>query len=194
MTDDMMMGERDLEAEVKEKDEIIMSLRLNEHLLKDKLEVSRRNMSKQVEMINSLENENEELRENLHNCRLNKSIIREKLKLWQDVHKEYNIYSIKDFEELLNELKEENEQLLKENVFLAKQRTYWKSKCAEWMGVKEENLSLRCVNMSEKQLIFDFCDWLGGQGLLYEVIYYGSGDAIKEAIDKYLAEKEADDE
>lgn len=190
----MMMGERDLEAEVKEKDEIIMSLRLNEHLLKDKLEVSRRNMSKQVEMINSLENENEELRENLHNCRLNKSIIREKLKLWQDVHKEYNIYSIKDFEELLNELKEENEQLLKENVFLAKQRTYWKSKCAEWMGVKEENLSLRCVNMSEKQLIFDFCDWLGGQGLLYEVIYYGSGDAIKEAIDKYLAEKEADDE
>lgn len=96
-----MMGERDLEAEVKEKDEIIMSLRLNEHLLRDKLEVSRRNMSKQLERITALENENEQLR--------------------------------------------------KENVFLAKQRTYWKSKCAEWMGVKEENLSLRCVNMSEKR-------------------------------------------
>lgn len=48
--------------------------------------------------------------------------------------------------------------------------------------------------MSEKQLIFDFCDWLGGQGLLYEVIYYGGGDAIKEVIDKYLAEKELEDE
>ena len=96
-----MMGERDLEAEVKEKDEIIMSLRLNEHLLKGKLEVSRRNMSKQLERITALE--------------------------------------------------KENEQLLKENVFLAKQRTYWKGKCAEWMGVKEENLSLRCVKMSEKR-------------------------------------------
>ena len=48
--------------------------------------------------------------------------------------------------------------------------------------------------MSEKQLIFDFCKWLGNQGLLYEVIYYGDYDEIKEVIDKYLAEKEADDE
>ena len=61
MTDDMMMGDRDLEAEVKEKDEIIMSLRLNEHLLRDKLEVSRRNMSKQLERITALEEENEQL-------------------------------------------------------------------------------------------------------------------------------------
>ena len=151
LTEDMMMGERDLEAEVKEKDEIIMSLRLNEHLLNDKLEVSRRNMSKQLERITALENENEQLERNLYNCRLNKNIISEKLKLWQDVHKEYNIYSIKGFEELLNKLKEKNEQLRKENVFLAKQRTYWKSKCAEWMGVKEENLSVRCVNMNEKR-------------------------------------------
>ena len=30
---------------------------------------------------------------------------------------------------LLNELVEENEQLQKENVFLAKQRNYWKGKC-----------------------------------------------------------------
>jgi len=56
-----MMGERDLEAELKEKDEIIMSLRLNEHLLKDKLEISRRNMSKQLERIKELEKENEQL-------------------------------------------------------------------------------------------------------------------------------------
>ena len=55
------MGERDLEAELKEKDEIIMSLRLNEHLLKDKLEISRRNMSKQLERIKELEKENEQL-------------------------------------------------------------------------------------------------------------------------------------
>lgn len=48
--------------------------------------------------------------------------------------------------------------------------------------------------MSEKQLIFDFCIWLGGQGLLYEVIYYGADDELKEVIDKYLVEKEADDE
>ena len=57
------MGERDLEVELKEKDEIIMSLRLNEHLLKDKLEISRRNMGKQLERIKELEKENEQLKE-----------------------------------------------------------------------------------------------------------------------------------
>lgn len=57
------MGERDLEVELKEKDEIIMSLRLNEHLLKDKLEISRRNMGKQLERIKELEKENEQLRQ-----------------------------------------------------------------------------------------------------------------------------------
>lgn len=48
--------------------------------------------------------------------------------------------------------------------------------------------------MSEKQLIFDFCDWLGSQGVLYEVIYYGTDDELKEVIDKYLAEKGLEDE
>ena len=62
MTEDMMMGERDLEVELKEKDEIIMSLRLNEHLLKDKLEISRRNMGKQLERIKELEKKNEQLK------------------------------------------------------------------------------------------------------------------------------------
>ena len=59
------MGERDLEVELKEKDEIIMSLRLNEHLLKDKLEISRRNMGKQLERIKELEKKNEQLRKEL---------------------------------------------------------------------------------------------------------------------------------
>ena len=69
MTTDMMMGERDLEAELKEKDEIIMSLRLNEHLLKDKLEISRRNMGKQLERITALEKENTELKKQLEDCK-----------------------------------------------------------------------------------------------------------------------------
>jgi len=69
LTEDMMMGERDLEAELQEKDEIIMSLRLNEHLLKDKVEISRRNMSKQLERITALEKENEKLSKQLEDCK-----------------------------------------------------------------------------------------------------------------------------
>ena len=49
--------------------------------------------------------ENKELGDDLHNCRINKNIIREKLKRWQDAHKEYNIYNIKDFEELMKSIK-----------------------------------------------------------------------------------------
>ena len=64
-----MMGERDFEVELKEKDEIIMSLRLNEHLLNDKLEISRRNMSKQLERITSLEKENEKLLKQINDCK-----------------------------------------------------------------------------------------------------------------------------
>ena len=78
MTTDMMMGERDLEAELKEKDEIIMSLRLNEHLLNDKLEISRRNMKKQLERITALEKENEQLKQ--------------KIQRWK------NLYELKDAE------------------------------------------------------------------------------------------------
>lgn len=86
-----MMGERDLEAELKEKDEIIMSLRLNEHLLRDKLEISRRNMSKQLERITALEKEND--------------ILEQKLKTRYIVNKQY----------------EEKERLKKENKELKKQ-------------------------------------------------------------------------
>ena len=69
MTNDMMMGERDIEVELQEKDEIIMSLRLNEHLLNDKLEISRRNMSKQLERITALEKENEKLSKQINDCK-----------------------------------------------------------------------------------------------------------------------------
>ena len=64
-----MMGERDFEVELKEKDEIIMSLRLNEHLLNDKLEISRRNMKKQLEKITALEKENEKLLKQINDCK-----------------------------------------------------------------------------------------------------------------------------
>ena len=63
------MGERDFEVELKEKDEIIMSLRLNEHLLNDKLEISRRNMGKQLERITALEKENEKLLKQINDCK-----------------------------------------------------------------------------------------------------------------------------
>ncbi len=69
------MGERDLEAELQEKDEIIMSLRLNEHLLNDKLEISRRNMGKQLERITALEKENNELKKQIEDCKNYNSIL-----------------------------------------------------------------------------------------------------------------------
>lgn len=48
----------------------------------------------------------------------------------------------------LNDCKEKILELQKENIKLKKLKKY----CAEWMGIKEENLSLRCGEMSEKQL------------------------------------------
>lgn len=69
-------------------------------------------MNEQQATISKLEEENEQLREinkelgdDLYNCRINKNIISEKLKLWQDAHKKYDIYSIKDFEELMKSIK-----------------------------------------------------------------------------------------
>lgn len=56
----------------------------------------------------TLKKENEQLRginkeigDDLYNCRLNKDIVSEKLKLWQDTLAEYDIYTIKDFKELM---------------------------------------------------------------------------------------------
>lgn len=61
-----------------------------------------------VDLLNGLAEENEQLRginkeigDDLYNCRLNKDIVSEKLKLWQDTLSEYDIYTIKDFKELM---------------------------------------------------------------------------------------------
>ena len=64
------------------------------------------NENEVVDLLNKLYEENEQLRginkeigDDLYNCRLNKDIVSEKLKLWQDTLAEYDIYTIKDFEE-----------------------------------------------------------------------------------------------
>lgn len=51
MSEDQMFGEVDLAKELDDANEIIMSLRLNEYLLKGKLEVAREKMGKQVNEI-----------------------------------------------------------------------------------------------------------------------------------------------
>lgn len=44
--------------------------------------------------------------------------------------------------------------------------------------------------MTEKyNIIWDFCDWLGCQGLAYETLYYGSDESIDELIKRYLEEE-----
>ena len=78
----------------------------------------------QQSTITELEEENEQLREinkeigdDLYNCRLNKNIISEKLKLWQDALAEYDIYTIKDFAEsfeLDSEISKEKDEKIKE--------------------------------------------------------------------------------
>ena len=107
MTTDMMMGERDLEAELQEKDEIIMSLRLNEHLLKDKLEIYRRNMSKQLERITALEKENEKLSKQINDCKDYNAI------LYQNC-----VQKDKRWLKRLEKLDEELEEYIKENAKL----------------------------------------------------------------------------
>ncbi len=48
---------------------------------------------------------------------------------------------------------------------------------------------LRNLNKSKFKIIFDFCDWLGGQGLAYETLYYGSEEDIVKLINMYLKEE-----
>ena len=132
MTTDMMMGERDLEAEFKEKDEIIMSLRLNEHLLNDKLEISRRNMGKQLERITALEKENEKLKQE-HKIAIDemitdyKNLEKENEKLLKQINdcKDYNAILYKNcmqkdkrWLKRLEKLDEELEEYIKENAKL----------------------------------------------------------------------------
>ena len=65
-------------------------------------------IDEQQATISALKEENEQLRginkeigDDLYNCRLNKDIVSEKLNLWQDTLAEYDIYTIKDFKELM---------------------------------------------------------------------------------------------
>ena len=46
--------------------------------------------------------------------------------------------------------------------------------------------------MTEKrfEIIWDFCDWLGYQGLAYETLYYGGTNDIENLINKYLEDEE----
>ena len=126
------MGERDLEVELQEKDEIIMSLRLNEHLLKDKLEISRRNMSKQLERITALEKENEKLKQE-HKIAIDemitdyKNLEKENEKLLKQINdcKDYNAILYKNcmqkdkrWLKRLEKLDEELEEYIKENAKL----------------------------------------------------------------------------
>ena len=45
--------------------------------------------------------------------------------------------------------------------------------------------------MTEKyELIWDFCDWLGHQGIAYEALYYGTNEQIDGLIRRYFEDKE----
>ena len=45
--------------------------------------------------------------------------------------------------------------------------------------------------MTEKyDNIWDFCDWLGHQGIAYETLYFGSSEDIDKLIKRYLEDKE----
>lgn len=39
-------------------------------------------------------------------------------------------------------------------------------------------------------IIWDFCDWLGYQGIAYETLYYGMNSDIDRLIKRYLEDKE----
>lgn len=40
------------------------------------------------------------------------------------------------------------------------------------------------------EIIWDFCDWLGYQGLAYETLYYGGNKDIENLIKRYLEDEE----
>lgn len=70
-----------------------------------------------ITMNEQLREINKELGDDLYNCRLNKNIIAEKLKLWQDTLTEYDIYTIKDLGksfELDAKLSKEKDEKIKE--------------------------------------------------------------------------------
>lgn len=46
------------------------------------------------------------------------------------------------------------------------------------------------MTMKRFEVIWDFCDWLGYQGLAYETLYYGGTKDIENLINKYLEDEE----
>ena len=83
----------------------ISQLLMREYEISDGLEKENKELKKQLKKKNTtnmqLREINKDLGDDLHNCRLNKNIISEKLKLWQDTLAEYDIYTINDFKELM---------------------------------------------------------------------------------------------
>ena len=77
-------------------------------------------LNMQQATISQLKEINKEIGDDLYHCRLNKNIISEKLKLWQNTLAEYNIYTIKDLSLQMKILKEENEQLKQEIIVYKK--------------------------------------------------------------------------
>ena len=81
----------------------ISQLLMREYEISDGLEKENKELKKQLNKKNTMNMQlreiNKELGDDLYNCRLNKNIISEKLKLWQDTLAEYDIYTIKDFAE-----------------------------------------------------------------------------------------------
>jgi len=67
--------------------------------LKEENKKLKRELNKQNTLNTQLREINKELGDDLYNCRSNKNIISEKLKLWQDTLTEYDIYTIKDLTE-----------------------------------------------------------------------------------------------
>ena len=58
-------------------------------------------------------------------------------------------------------------------------------------GVLHLFVFVKVVRMTEKyDIIWDFCDWLGYQGLAYETLYYGMRRDIDRLIKRYLEDEE----
>lgn len=99
-------------------------------------------LNKLVEVNEQLREINKEIGDDLHNCRINKNIIREKLKLWQDVHKEYGIYNIKDFEESFKldaKINKEKDEKIKELEVKVLNSELEKTNKAMYNGLKEQS-------------------------------------------------------
>ena len=80
----------------------------NKRLEKDLQTVHNKNKELQTEnlelvhMNKQLREINKDIGDDLYSCRLNKNIISEKLKLWQDILEEHNIYTLEQLDDVLS--------------------------------------------------------------------------------------------